>query len=470
MSDNPFVEFGERYGHDWVGLCTNVLGMVPDEKQTEIITAIQNNERRISVRSGHGVGKTASLAMATVCHALTRFPQATVATAPTSGQLFDALAAQTKAFFKRLPPSLLDLFEVKSESIVHKGAPEESFVSFRTSRAETPEALAGVHSEGHVLLIADEASGVPDPVFVAASGSMSGHNATTVLAGNPVRTSGLFFETHHELARMWRTIHISCVNHPRVSKDFLDDMEARYGLDTNDYRVRVLGEFPRADADAVIPYELIQLALARDVQPTLVKPIWGVDCARYGNDRSALVVRKGNVTIGRGLIWKGLETMELVGQVKAIWDKTPTPDRPETICVDAIGLGAGVADRLAELGLPARAISVSEAPALGGNFLNLKAELWFAAKQWFTERACSLNGDTQLAAELGWPRYGYTSSGKLKIETKEETKRRMTSGKSPDIADAFILTFAAQAVSAVYGSSASTSWKEPLQRDIKWLT
>ena len=463
------AEFAKRYDTDWVGLCQNALGIVPDEKQTEIITAIQNGERRISIRSGHGVGKTSSLAMATVCHALTRFPQATVATAPTSGQLFDALAAQTKALFKRLPPALGELFEVKSESIVHRDSPEESFVSFRTSRAETPEALAGVHSEGHVLLLADEASGVPDPVFVAASGSMSGHNATTVLAGNPVRTSGLFFETHHELAHMWRTIHVSCVNHPRVSPDFLSDMEARYGLDTNDYRVRVLGEFPRADADAVIPFELLQLALHRDVQPLLVRPIWGLDCARFGNDRSALVVRKGNVAIGKGVAWKGLETMELVGQVKARWDTTGVQDRPETICVDAIGLGAGVADRLSELGLPARAISVSESPSLGGNFLNLKAELWWQARQWFQERMCSLAGDTQLAAELGWPRYGYTSSGKLKIETKDETRKRQTSGKSPDLADAFILTFAATAVSALYGTAGSTTWKEPLQRDIKWL-
>ena len=298
---------------------------------------------------------------------------------------------------------------------------------------------------------------------------MSGHNATTVLAGNPVRTSGLFFETHHELAHMWRTIHVSCVNHPRVSPDFLADMEARYGLDTNDYRVRVLGEFPRADADAVIPFELLQLALHRDVQPLLVRPIWGLDCARFGNDRSALVVRKGNVAIGKGVAWKGLETMELVGQVKARWDTAGVQDRPETICVDAIGLGAGVADRLSELGLPARAISVSESPSLGGNFLNLKAELWWQARQWFQERMCSLAGDTQLAAELGWPRYGYTSSGKLKIETKDETRKRQTSGKSPDLADAFILTFAATAVSALYGTAGSTTWKEPLQRDIKWL-
>lgn len=463
------AEFAARYDKDWVGLVRNVFKMEPDPFQADILTAVQNGERRISVRSGHGVGKSQSLAWCIVCHALTRFPQATVATAPTSGQLFDVLAAQTKAAFKRLPPALAELFEVKSESIVHRGAPEESFISFRTSRAETPEALAGVHSEGHVLLIADEASGVPDPVFVAASGSMSGHNATTILAGNPVRTSGLFFETHHELARMWRTIHISCIGHPRVSTDFFEDMEARYGLDTNDWRVRVLGEFPRADADAVIPYELIQLAVNRDVQPLLVRPIWGVDCARFGSDRSALVVRKGNVTLGKGVTWKGLETMELVGQLKNKWDTTPAQDRPETICVDAIGLGAGVADRLSELGLPARAISVSESPSLGGNFLNLKAELWWQAKQWFQERMCSLNGDTQLAAELGWPRYGYTSSGKIKIETKDETRKRQTSGKSPDLADAFILTLAATAVSALYGTAGGNSWKEPLQRDIKWL-
>jgi len=466
MAENPFVEFQAKYGNDWVGLVRDVLAMEPDADQSELLTAVQNGERQISWRSGHGVGKSQGLAWCAVAHSLTRYPQATVATAPTSAQLFDALAVRTKEAFKKLPLPLRELFEVKAESIILIADPEGSFVTFRTSRAETPEALAGVHAE-NVLLIADEASGVPEAVFTAAAGSMSG-KATMILAGNPVRTSGRFYDTHHRLASSWHTIHTSCVGHPRVTPEFMAEQEALYGLDTNDYLVRVLGEFPRAEADAVIAYELLQLALTRDVQPTLVRPIWGVDCARFGSDRSTLVKRLGNtVPKDPPKTWKGLETMELTGQIKAEWDQTPELDRPETICVDAIGLGAGVADRLNELGLPARAISVSESPALGGNYLNLKAELWFLAKQWFVERACTLNNQHELAAELGWPRFGYTSSGKVKVEGKQEMKKRTK--KSPDLADAFVLTFAAPAVSALYGSLGSTSWKEPLIREIKCL-
>lgn len=447
-------------------LVREVLGGDPDAQQEAVIRAAQSGDRRISIRSGHGVGKTTTLAWVIVCHSLTRFPQATVATAPTSSQLFDALAVQTKAWFKKLPVAMLDLFEIKSESITHRAAPEESFVSFRTSRPEMPEALAGVHAD-HVLLIGDEASGIPEQVFVAASGSMSGFHACTILAGNPVRTSGLFFDTFHDLASLWTTFHISCVGHPRITPDFLTDMEARYGLDTNDYLVRVLGEFPRAEADAVMPYELVQLALDRDVQPLPVRPVWGVDCARFGSDRSAVVKRQGNVTLEPAQVWKGLDTMELTGRIKAAWDATPPLGRPEAICVDAIGLGAGVADRLRELGLPAQAINVSESPALGALYLNLRAELYFLAKAWFTERKCSLNGDKDLAAELSWPRFGYASSGKIKVEGKAEMKKRTK--KSPDLADAFVLTFAAPATSALYGSLGSTSWKEALQRPIKCL-
>ncbi len=464
---NPFVEFQQLYKDDWVALAKEVLNFEPDEDQAAILRAINAGERRISIRSGHGTGKTTTLAIATVCHALTRFPQVTVCTAPTSSQLFDALAAQTKSWFKKLPPALLDCFELKSESIHHKAAPEDSFISFRTSRPEMPEALAGVHSE-NVLLIADEASGVPEAVYIAASGSMSGHGACTVLAGNPVRTAGLFFDTHHDLAHNWKTFHLSCVGNPRISDDFLTDMESRYGLDSNDYRVRVLGDFPRAEADAVIPYELIQLALDREVEPTLVKPIWGLDCARKGNDRAALAKRQGNVLLENVKWWKGLETMELVGRVVAEWEMTPVMDRPESICVDAIGLGAGVADRLAELGLPARSINVSEAPALGnGNYLNLKTELYYACRQWFVERSGSLRGDKETAAQLGWTRFGYTSSGKLKIEGKDELRKRMK--KSPDLGEAFILTFGAPAISSLYGSSGNFSWKEPLQRNVTYV-
>ncbi|MFW1856958.1 hypothetical protein, partial [Acinetobacter ursingii] len=89
------------------------------------------------------------------------YPQKVVATAPTSAQLFDALAAETKSWITRLPPALRDLLEVKADRIDLKADPNGSFISFRTSRAESPEAMQGVHSD-KVLLLADEASGIPE--------------------------------------------------------------------------------------------------------------------------------------------------------------------------------------------------------------------------------------------------------------------------------------------------------------------
>lgn len=462
---NPVLQFIETYAADPVGFAREVLDFHPDADQAAILTDVANGERRISVRSGHGVGKTTTLAVLLVWWACTRFPQKAVCTAPTSAQLFDALAAETKTWFKKLPVALRECFEVKTESIVFLPAPEESFISFRTSRAETPEALAGVHSE-HVLLIGDEASGIPDPVFESAAGSMSGHNATTLLAGNPVRTTGLFFDTHHKLRGDWRTYHISCVGHPRVSPDFVADMAKRYGRDSNAFRVRVLGEFPTGDDDTVIPFELVEAALHRDVAPQKVRPIWGVDCARFGNDASALAIRQGNVLVEPVQEWKGLDTMQLVGRIKARWDDTPPDARPSEILVDVIGLGAGVQDRLAELGLPARGINVAESPSMKGKDLNLRAELWFKGKEWFAGRACSIAGDEHLAAELVQPRFKYTSSGKRQVEAKEDMKKRGV--QSPNRADAFLLTLATDAVTAG-GTGEKLSWKRPLHRQIKGL-
>jgi hypothetical protein len=464
VQDNPFIEFLARYGRDWVALVREVLGGDPDANQSQVLQWAASGERRISVVSGHGVGKTTTLAWTIVCHALTRYPQITLCTAPTSGQLFDALAAQTKAWFKRLPSALQELFEVQVEEIRHRGAPHESFISFGTSKAETPEALAGRHAD-YMLIIADEASGIPDPVFEAAAGSMSGKNAVTILAGNPIRTSGLFFDTQHKLRDLWKTLKISCVGHPRVSQDFLEDMKRRYGEDSNAYRVRVLGEFPTGDDDTVIPYELVEAALRRDVKPALVKEVWGVDCARFGNDSSALARRKGNVLVRPVEERKGWDTMRVAGWVKAEYDKIPERDRPEEVLVDVIGIGAGVCDRLMELKVPARGVNVGESPAVfQDRYLNLRAELWFMGREWFERKDCSIGGDDGLMAELVGPRFEYQSSGKIKVESKDDMKKRGVA--SPNKADAFLLTLAGQSVSAIRGSQSSVSWTTPLKRHI----
>ena len=463
--NNPFIEWTERYAQRPDLFVREVLGAEPDDWQTEVMLAVASGERRVSIRSGHGVGKTACLSWLIIWFILTRYPAKVVCTAPTAAQLFDALAAEVKGWCNRLPPAIQGLLTVKAEHIVLTADPNMSFVAFRTSRPETPEALAGVHS-GNVLLIADEASGVHEAVFETAAGSMSGHAACTVLAGNPVRTTGFFFDTHHRLRDKWRTFHVSCERSRRVSKDFIEEMADRYGADSNAYRVRVLGEFPKSDDDTIIPFELMEASLLRDVEAGNMLPVWGLDCARFGADRSALAKRKGNVLTEPVIKWAGKDTMQVAGAVKLEWDATPLTERPAVICVDVIGIGSGVCDRLREMGLPVRGINVSESPALKDRFVNLKAELWWAAREWFSERNGHLCGDGELGAELVDVRYRFTSAGKIQVESKAEIKKR--GKRSPDCADAFVLTFAEPATVAS-GASLVSRWDTALDWRIPGL-
>ena len=463
--DNPFTQLLTRYHSDPVAFAREVIGIEPDAWQVELLDAIAApNERRISVRSGHGVGKSTGVAIAAIWHVLLRFPSKTVVTAPTSSQLFDACFAEMKNVAKRLKPPFGELLEIKSDRIELKSHPESTFISCRTSRAEQPEALAGVHSQ-HVLLIADEASGVPNAVFEAASGSMSGHSATTVLTGNPTRNTGFFYDTHTRLREDWYTMHVSCVDSSRVSDDFVEDMKRRYGEDSPAYHVRVLGNFPPSEEDTVIPVSLIEHAMANTIKIDEDTPaIWGVDVARQGGDSSVLARRQGPV-IHPLTVWRNLDLMQLTGAIKAEYDILPPSKRPIEIIVDSNGFGAGVLDRLRELELPARGLNVSERSSQKETYLNLRAELWFKAKEWLEGMDVVLPKDDGLYADLAAPRYHFTSSGKMQVEGKEAMKKRGVN--SPDRADAVCLCLANHHTTMAFGRSAAGSWNKPIKRSIR---
>jgi hypothetical protein len=455
---NSFIDFLEMYRNDPVLFVKNVLGATPQPWQEDFLRAVARGERRISVRAGHGVGKSTACSWALIWHMVTRFPQKAVVTAPTSAQLFDALYSETKSWINKLPPALKELFEVFSDRIVLKDAPESSFISARTSSAERPEALAGVHSE-HVLLVVDEASAVHEAVFEAAAGSMSGHSATTIMISNPTRNSGLFYKTHHVLASDWFRMHVSCLNSPLVSSDFVRQIKATYGEDSNAYRIRVLGEFALADDDTLIPADLVDSAIDRDiVTPEDEEIVYGVDVARYGTDRTALCKRRGNVVL-EIKSWGGLDLMQTVGTVV----NEAKLDNPTEICVDTIGLGSGVADRLREMGYNVVDVNVAESSAMNPNANKLRDDLWMSVKDWLGTRAVKLPKDDALRQELVAPRYSFTSLGKIVVESKDSMRRRGM--RSPDLADALCLTFAGQA--AQVGGRA-LAWKpgKPLKRSI----
>jgi phage terminase large subunit len=461
--------FLQRYKNNRRAFVREVLGVTSVEKwQDDVLLALDQGETRISIRSGHGVGKTALLAWVNIHFLFTRYPAKVAVTAPSATQLFDALAAEVKIWLKRLEtnfPVFADTFDTTSDRIFLADEPEAVFLTYRTSRKENPEALQGIHSD-NVLLVADEASGVHDNVFEAASGSMSTPGAITILAGNPTRANGFFYKTHTAFRHIWKCFKVACFDSKRVDTKYIDE-ERAYGVDSNRYRIRVLGEFPKGDDDTLIGRDFVESAIGRKIEAPRGEPVyWGVDVARsLFRDASALCKRKGPVLLEKVQCKHYADTMQVVGWIVNEWHNTPPKDRPEAIFVDVIGFGAGVCDRLLELDLPAVAVNVGENPATLTKAVKLRDELWLKARDWFMTRTVSIPDDPELIEELCAPTVVYQSNGNAKVESKDELRARgVLEGKSPDRADAFCLTFARTGAVIAGAMTGATRSKGPLRR------
>lgn len=418
---------------------TDVIGVeTPEPWQCQALNEIAAHDR-VTIRSGHGVGKTTLFAWLVLWFLLTRRDAKVPVTANSQDQLRDTIWPEIAKWWRKLPEPLKDQIEVGAERVTVKADPEGSFATQRTASRDRPEALQGFHAE-NLLFLVDEASGIADVVFEVGAGALSTPHAKAVLAGNPTRASGFFFDTHHRLRDIWRPLKVNSEDVARA-RGHIGDMIARYGRDSNAYRVRVLGEFPTADDEAVIPLELVEAAIGRQVMPLEYMPVWGLDVARFGDDRTALAKRTANRLLEPLKFWHGQDLMQTVGRLQREYTDTVPPERPYEILVDSVGLGAGVVDRGREVGLPVRGVNVGEAAAIKENFQRLRDELWFAGREWFAGRDVSIPQDDALIAELTAPLYTFSSTGKIVVESKADMKKRGM--RSPDLADAFLLTFAA---------------------------
>lgn len=475
---NPFLDAKRRYESASELFVRECFGFPDDYErgdgkdvypwQSEGFAAYDRLEPRIVIRSGHGVGKTTFLAWLSWHRILWRFPQKTAITAPSEKQLFDAFWAEFEAWGNRLPKTLRELVEVKADRAELKAAPAESFISIKTARAEQPGALQGLHSTWE-LVIADEASDVPETVWEAAQSSLTGPHPMAILTGNPLYREGFFHQAFTELtkdkvgSKGWWVRHVSRGEIVDLETDqyaLLQEMESG-GRHTNRYRIRVLGEPPISEDDVIIPYDLVEPALTRDVQVShrTAPVIWGLDCARFGSNRSALAKRQQQVLLEPIRWWAKLDTVELCARVKMEWDTTPDYLRPVVICVDAIGLGGGVVDTLKAAGLPARGINIQELPALQSvdKYKDLRTELWFKAREWFTRRDCKIpqkyakhEPGEDFIKELTTETYDF-AGGKGKLHACPKDKLH-----SPDLADAFVLTFAQDAMVLASGRQRNT--------------
>lgn len=410
--------------------------------QVEALTALAQGKLRLSIRAGHGVGKTAFLCWVVLWFVTTHYPCKIPITSNSQDQLSDIVWPELHKWVARLPKELREQIEVQAESVVLRAAPNDAFATARTASKDKPEAMQGFHSE-NLLFVIEEASGIEDIVFEVAQGALSTEGAIVVMVANPTRNSGFFYNTHHKLRERWHCMRVSSEDVPRA-RGHIEDVIANYGKDSNQYRVRVLGEFPLTEDDAVIPLHLCTAALARVDKVERIRgyaPVWGVDVAWMGSDRSALAKRRMNVLLEPVKWWSGNDPHQTALRVYDEWMRTPKHDRPAAICVDSIGMGAGTYLKMRELGLPARAINVGEAAPSDEKFMRMRDELWFRGRAWLAEQTSILADDQALISELVGVHYAFAPTGKIKVESKDEMRKRGV--KSPDLADAFLLTFAA---------------------------
>lgn len=424
----------ERYHNDPIAFSREIVNCEPTEDQAEILTAL-HQDGHVAVRSGHGIGKSTAMSLAVLWFMATR-PMAKIpVTAPTSHQLFDVLWSELIHWHRQMEKTWRGKFEYTSEKFYHRDFRESWFCVPRTARPERPEALQGFHGENLLFLI-DEAAGVDDAIFEVAMGSLTAKENMCLMAGNPTRLSGFFYDAFHSDRARWKTMHYSSLESPLVDKSYPERMGKKYGEGSNIYRVRVLGEFPTSEEDQLIPLHLLEAAVGKDVSED-GPVVWGLDVARFGSDQTCLAKRRGNV-IAEIQAVRNYDLMQVCGWV--VNQIREAEDKPTIVYVDSIGYGAGVADRLRELGFMALDVNVSERPSSKEKYYNLRAELWCNLRDALQAGVLSLPEDEDLLAQASSIKYKYHSSGGLIVEKKEDLKKRGL--PSPDKADAVCLTFA----------------------------
>jgi hypothetical protein len=219
-----------------------------------------------------------------------------------------------------------------------------------------------------------------------------------------------------------------------ITPEWVADKYRKWGEDSPLWISRVLGEFPDVSNDTLIRLSWIEAAQRRQLVPAGPR-VLGVDVARQGSDETVIVDRNGPVA----RIYKVTmqeDTMQTTGRVVAALLDTGAVRAK----VDAVGIGAGVVDRLKEMGKPVEEMQSGQAAQDSERFLNSRAEWWWGLRSRFESGDIDIDEDDELAAELANIKYKFTSRGQSQIESKAEMKKRGLS--SPDRGDALMLAFA----------------------------
>ena len=401
---------------------------------------------QLAIASGHGIGKSALVAWLLLWAMATHEERRGGVTANTESQLRTKTWAELAKWHRLC--LVRDWFTLSATALYAAQAGHEKTwrIDMVPWSERNTEAFAGLHNQGkRIVVVFDEASAIPDAIWETTEGALTDRDTEILWCafGNPTRNSGRFRDCFQRFRHRWRHRQIDSRKVGLTNKKQLAQWVADYGEDSDFVRVRVKGQFPRAGSMQFIGSDLIAAALTTPTQSQRHDAlIIGVDVARFGDDESVIFARKGRDARAIPPIrLRNTDTMTLAGRVAEEARRL----RADAIFVDEGGVGAGVVDRLRQLGVDvigiqfgAKADGISPVAAVE-RYANKRAELYGNLRQ-ALKAGLALPEITDLVTDLTAIEYGFNARDEIQLEKKEQMKARGLA--SPDLADALALTYA----------------------------
>ena len=390
---------------------------------------------REAIASGHGIGKTAEVAWLILWAMSTRPHLTGVVTANTMAQLNTKTWRELAVWWKRAING--HWFKWSATKFWHLQHPETWFMSAQPNSEHNSEAFAGLHSR-YKLIVYDESSGIPDKIFEVTEGAMTDPCSMWFVFGNPTKNTGRFRDCFAKDAKRWEHHQIDSRTCRMTNKAEIADMVEAYGEDSDFVRVRVRGMFPRLGSFQFISSEVADRAIINDIPyeaHCMQPPVLGVDVARYGDDKTVIAVRQGRKVLALRK-FRELNTMQVAVEVILVKKEF----NAAIIFVDGVGVGAGVVDRLQQLGHDVIEVNAGEKSAYDSEiYYNKRAEMWDRMRKWLTNGA-DIPNDPDLRQSLIGIEYDYDDKERIRMERKKDMKKRGL--PSPDDGDALAHTFA----------------------------
>ena len=494
-------DLAESLRNDPVVHIEQVQGILTlEDYQKQIARDIYHYDN-VAIRACHDVGKTFTLAKTFVA-LMSTFPQAIgITTAPTYRQVEKLLWGEIRKSVKNsLYPLGGKLYEAKPEWTFDDdwyalGFTPKKEASHELDAEQKGSSFQGFHSL-HVFILFDEATGIPKQIWDAAQGMQTSANVKFICVGNPTTRNSEFYNCFHgKRAMFWHQVHISCFDSPNLKandiknvkqlkaevqhlktltfEDYIKkirsyetpnkylitlkwvvEMAIAWGFDHPLFQSKVIGNFPKKDSTGMFDLQLIIDAQSREASDSECSTrLWGVDPARYGEDKTVITCIEDWRVVDRFTISKKdgpFIAMEIVR-------RTRQKERVgrEVIGIDAIGVGSSCYDHLLgkqESGILSPSIEIyeinaSQAPWFKGeskaiqrknisHYLNLKARMYQELANDLGSKLCLLDEEIY-QEELPTIRYEFVK-GKMKIESKDEYKKR-TGRTSPDSSDSLAI-------------------------------